>query len=178
MLEARAAHDPCLLCGEAHPLRVHGLPKRKVRLEEEKNSDVVVVVIYCSTARRRGTQYTLRVLPPFLLPRSPISLEAVLEYLSRHSECERIDFDEASELLGSLDVRTLRKHIENGWRMVAELRAVGALSASARPQEEAALQPTALLRTVYERGAWLWGPPEGRTASKSACPEQASHDTS
>jgi len=110
------------LCGEVHRLRIHALLVRKIRTREEQNTEILIVSIYCLLARKQGKQYTKRILPPFVIFRCVIILENVLRYVSKHSESERIDYEEASYLLGSYDDRTIRKHIETAWRMIREAK--------------------------------------------------------
>jgi hypothetical protein len=110
------------LCGGVHRLRIHVVVARKVRTEEERNTQILIVGIYCGRARRRGAPYTRRILPAFVIPRCTITLENVLHYVLEHPEEGKIDYDEASYLLGSYDSRTIRKHIEGAWGMLREAR--------------------------------------------------------
>ena len=109
---------PCPLCGEVHSLRIHALLGRKVRTEEERNTEILIVAIYCYRARRQGRQYTKRILPAFLIAECNILWTGVLLYVGSHREEQRIDYDEASQLLGSLDSRTIRRHIERAYRRI------------------------------------------------------------
>ena len=102
-------------------MRIHALLVRKVRTREEENTEILIVAIYCCRARRQGRQYTKRILPAFLIAECNILWTGVLLYVSGHREQERIDYDEASRLLGSLDSRTIRRHIEAGYRTIREV---------------------------------------------------------
>lgn len=110
------------MCGEVHRLRIHVVVARKIRTEEERNTAVLIAAIYCGRARRRGGQYTKRMLPSFVIPRCTITLENVLRYVLGHPEEGAIDYDEASYLLGSYDNRTIRKHIRCAWGMLRTAR--------------------------------------------------------
>ena len=112
---------PCLLCGERHGVRVHAVLVRKIRTEEERNTEILIVSIYCERAREAGRQYTKRILPVFVIPGCNITLENVLLYLRRHTEGEQIDYEEAAYLLGSYDNRTIRRHVEAARLMIAEV---------------------------------------------------------
>jgi hypothetical protein len=107
------------LCHEVHPLRIHAILIRKVRTEEEENTDILIVSIYCGLARKRGEQYTKRILPPFVIPHCNITLENVLLYVARHPRSQ-IDYDDAAHILGSYDARTIRKHIRLVRSMISE----------------------------------------------------------
>lgn len=113
---------PCALCGHRHRVRIHALLVRKIRTGEEENTEILIVSIYCDRARKRGRQYTKRIHPAFVIPRCTITLENVLRYVSKHTEGEMIDYDEASYLLGSYDSRTIRKHIQAAWRMLRKAK--------------------------------------------------------
>lgn len=103
-----------------HGLRIHARLGRKIRTDEEQNTEILIVSVYCGQARKEGRQYTKRILPVFVIPRCTITLENVLRYVSKHSEHEDIDYDEASYLLGSYDPRTIRRHIQSSWQMLRE----------------------------------------------------------
>ena len=137
---------PCVLCGERHEVRVHAVLGRKIRTEEERNTEILIVSIYCERARECGRQYTKRILPVFVIPGCNITLENVLLYLRRHAEGETIDYEEASYLFGSYDNRTIRRHIETAWLMIAEV----SRRASARPADlGVAAEPIVVIHMVY-----------------------------
>jgi hypothetical protein len=122
-------------------VRIHALLVRKIRTEEEKNSEILIVSIYCERARELGWQYTKRILPAFVIPWCNITLENVLRYVWQHPRGEEIDYEQASYLLGSYDNRTIGRHIETAWVMIGEakLRASERLAgggSSPRPKEE------------------------------------------
>jgi hypothetical protein len=127
-------------------VRIHAVLGRKIRTEEEKNTEILIVSIYCERARARGRQYTKRILPVFVIPGCNITLENVLLYLGRHAEGEAIDYEEASYLLGSYDNRTIRRHVEAAWVMIGEVEQ----RASARPASlRLAAEPIVVIHMMY-----------------------------
>ena len=109
---------PCLLCGEIHKLRVHATFVRKIRTEEEKNTDIIIISIYCIRAKEKGLQYTKRILPPFVIPECNIILEYVLKYIALYPDGS-INYEQAGFILGTYDNRTISRHIELARKMVA-----------------------------------------------------------
>ena len=107
----------CILCGEKHPLKIHAYVSRKVRSREEENIEIIIIVTYCKTAKERGDQYTKRLLPHFVVPECNINLENVLQYIVLHPDGS-VDFDEASQMLGTQDIRTIRKHITRAMEII------------------------------------------------------------
>ena len=107
----------CILCGERHPLKTHAYVSREVRSKEEENIEIIMIVAYCKTAKERGDQYTKRLLPHFVIPECNIDLENVLQYIVLHPDGS-IDFDEAVQMLGTQDIRTIRKHIASAMEIV------------------------------------------------------------
>ena len=99
------------MCGELHPLRVHGYPLRRVRDRDRQNNDTIrVVVIGCETARAAGNPYTMRLLPEFLVPGCVIRLDHLEEaYEERRAGGGN---DRLCAILGCLDDRTLRRHLK------------------------------------------------------------------
>lgn len=109
---------PCLLCGEIHKLRVHAKIVRKIRTGEEKNTEILIISIYCIRAKKRGLQYTKRILPPFVIPECNIILEYVLKYIALYPDGS-IDYEQAGFILGTYDNRTIDRHIELARKMIA-----------------------------------------------------------
>ena len=107
----------CILCGEKHPLKIHAYVSRGVRSREEENIEIIIVVTHCKTAKERGDQYTKRLLPHFVIPECNIDLENVLQYIVLHPDGS-VDFDEASQMLGTQDIRTIRKHIARAMEII------------------------------------------------------------
>ena len=101
---------------------------------------------YGCLPNRGKKKYTKRILPVFVIPGCNITLENVLLYLRRHAEGETIDYEEASYLFGSYDNRTIRRHIETAWLMIAEV----SRRASARPADlGVAAEPIVVIHMVY-----------------------------
>ena len=107
----------CILCGEKHPLQIHAYVTRGVRSREEENIEIIIIVTYCKKAKKRGDQYTKRLLPHFVIPECNIDLENVLQYIVLHPDGS-VDFDEAACMLGTQDIRTIRKHIACGMKII------------------------------------------------------------
>lgn len=107
----------CILCGGKHPLKIHAYVSRGVRSREEENIEIIIIVIHCRTAKERGDQYTKRLLPHFVIPECNIDLENVLQYIVLHPDGS-VDFDEASQMLGTQDIRTICKHITRGMKII------------------------------------------------------------
>lgn len=110
---------PCLLCGEIHKLRVHDILIRKIRTDEEENTEISIISIYCIRAKEKGLQYTKRILPPFVIPECNIILEYVLKYIARYPD-DLIDYEEAGFILGTYDNRTIDRHIQLARKMIAD----------------------------------------------------------
>jgi hypothetical protein len=112
---------PCSLCGVVHPGRIHDYVERKYRDREKRENTVIVVpVIVCSIAQDQGKQYTKRLLPDFLIPRSVIRLDYVLE--AARLPANEQSMERVCDLLGCIDPRTARS------RMRALTEAIGEVS--------------------------------------------------
>jgi hypothetical protein len=107
----------CILCGERHPLKIHAYVSRGVRSRNEENLEIIIIVIICKTANERGDQYTKRILPHFVIPECNIDLENILQYIVLHPDGS-VDIEEASQMLGTQDIRTIRKHISRAMKIV------------------------------------------------------------
>ena len=123
-----------MLCAEVHPVRLQEqrIP-RKVRSHEDGENEVIFIVsIRCEKAREDKRQYTKRILPAFVIPECNIRLDCVLSYLAR-CPTEQIDYNRASQMLGSGDGRTIDRHISMARQMVnkAGIECAQALAGSA-----------------------------------------------
>lgn len=114
---------PCCLCGEIHPLRIHAILIRKIRTEVETNTDINIISIYCIGAKKKGWQYTKRILPSFVIPECNITLDKVLRCIKKYP-AGRINYEEAGFILGTLDDRTIERHILMGRRMIEKSNVV------------------------------------------------------
>lgn len=81
------------------------------------------------TQTSKKSPYTRRILPPFLIPRSPFRCDDLLDYLSKNSSTSRIDVETACECLGCVDPRTARKHARNIGEAIKSATAAVALAA-------------------------------------------------
>jgi len=106
------------LCGEIHKLRVHAKLVRKIRTEEDKNTGILIISIYCIRAKKKGLQHTKRILPLFVIPECNIILEYVLKYIALYPDIS-IDYEQAGFILGTYDDRTISRHIELARKMIA-----------------------------------------------------------
>lgn len=108
----RSLTVPCSLCGAIHPGRIHGYVSRSYRVRERlENTRIVIPVIICSRARDQEKQYTKRLLPDFLVPRSVIRLDHLMEAGALAPE-ERSS-DRICEILGCIDSRTARRRLSD-----------------------------------------------------------------
>ena len=71
-------------------------------------------MIICHTAKSLGTQYTKRLLPPFMIPYCVICRETVMAYLRLYPD-GTIHSTIASRMMGTVDIRTIRRHVR--WSM-------------------------------------------------------------
>ena len=108
-----------MLCGEIHAVRIHTVLMRKIRNRDGENVDIQIFAILCQAAKERGSQYTKRILPRFLIPECNITLENVLEYVRSHPG-QKINYEQASLVLGAIDNRTIVRHLRLCRLMVAE----------------------------------------------------------
>jgi hypothetical protein len=98
-------------------LRVHAILIRKIRTDEEENTEISIISIYCIRAKKKKWQYTKRILPPFVISECNIILQYVWKCIALYPDGS-IHYEKAGEILGTLDDRTIRKHILLGWRMI------------------------------------------------------------
>ena len=109
---------PCPLCGEIHEVRIHAYFKRKIRNPDtRKNEEITIFAIFCKTAKKRGDQYTKRILPPFVTPECNIMLVYTLVYITDYPQ-ESINYAKAEIVLGAKDPRTVRKHLFEGRKVI------------------------------------------------------------
>jgi hypothetical protein len=71
---------------------------------------IPVVVVICAQAKDLGRQYTKRLLPDFLIPFARMRLDAVVEAGRRKESGSTLE--ECCRILGCIDLRTARKHLE------------------------------------------------------------------
>ena len=113
---------PCLLCGEIHKLHIHAKLARKVRsAETQLNITITIVAIICRKAKKSGKQYTKRILPPFVIPYCLIRRDYVWAYLSLYPAGGRLHAQIASEMLGTVDLRTMRWLIQQAREEITEV---------------------------------------------------------
>ena len=105
------------MCGEIHSLRIHTELIRKIRTDEEENTEISIFSIFCIRAKMKGWQYTKRILPTFVIPECNITLLSVWRYIGLYPDGS-INYEKAAVILGTLDDRTIGKHIITGWRII------------------------------------------------------------
>jgi len=111
---------PCPLCGDIHAVRIHAYLIRKIwKSEAQKDEQITIVAIVCLTAKKRGDQYTKRILPAFVIPECNVMLSNVMEYVAQQPQ-EEINYAKAQIILGARDRRTIRKHIRRGRQIMEE----------------------------------------------------------
>lgn len=93
-----------------HHFYIHDYVGRLVRNAiTGENDEIVICVIICHIAKRAGRQFTKRMLPPFVTPECNICLDNAIEMYRAMPE-GRIDYKKASELLGTVCIKTMRRH--------------------------------------------------------------------
>ncbi|NVM57197.1 MAG: hypothetical protein HWN51_03645, partial [Desulfobacterales bacterium] len=92
--------------------------KRKIRNSDSwENEEIIILAIFCQTAKDRGDQYTKRILPAFVTPECNIMLWNLMIYVARYPQ-EKINYAKAAMILGARDPRTIRKHILRGREVI------------------------------------------------------------
>jgi hypothetical protein len=98
----------CPLCGEHHELLFHSYPYRSSSgIDGERRQRVATIL--CVALRGTGQQYTKRILPEHLIPRSPLWSAGLVKLLEGGRDAGFTDA--ACATLGCIDPRTARKHI-------------------------------------------------------------------
>ena len=111
---------PCLLCGEIHEISIHAYLWRLVRDPASGlNLEIAIISIFCPIAKERGSQYTKRLLPPFVIPYCVICRESVMAYLREHPD-GAIHVAIASRLMGTVDGRTIRRHVRDAMGLIKD----------------------------------------------------------
>ena len=101
-------------------MRIHACLCRKIRKSDTwENEEITIFAIYCNTAKKRGDQYTKRILPAFVILECNIMLSNVMKYVMQCPQ-ERINYAKAQLILGAKDHRTIRKHILQGRQIIDE----------------------------------------------------------
>jgi hypothetical protein len=115
------------------------------------------VTIICRLLRGTGSPYTKRILPEYLIPRSPFFSEALVKLLEDERHREPGFIDAACAALGCVDARTARKHL--GFVRAAVQAKLPVLAelvvATPGPSEESAFppgtKPVTILRFLWTR---------------------------
>jgi hypothetical protein len=177
-LSDRYRDCPCLLCGAVHAVRVHAYLGRLVRCSDGENYEITIVSIICVEAKKQGRQYTKRMLPEFVIPECNIRLDLLLQAVAQCRRGGRLDYHEASIILGTVDDRTMRRHLK--WleriveRTVTELAVVLSQlpSFAELPQQRVGQSASAALPELVmelNRATVRMGGARGRTVQLIAC---------
>jgi len=120
ILTAFFSYAPCPLCGQIHEVRFHAYLARLIRSNEDgENKKITIAAIFCETAKARGNQYTKRILPPFVIPECNITLANVLECIRRYPD-GTFEYREVSKLLGTVSMRTIRRHLKQAQAFIEQ----------------------------------------------------------
>ncbi len=129
-----------------------------------------VVTILCRALIGTGRQWTKRILPEHLIPRSPLWSEKLVELLEGQQDADRGLADVACAALGCVDPRTARKHIRAlRAAAAAKLPALAELGAAAPgtgggPDFLPGTNPFVILRLLWDNSS---GPPRNAPAHSS-----------
>lgn len=89
----------------------HSYPLRRCVGSDGVLSHLRVATILCPASRATGRPGTKRILPEYLIPRSPFWSEALVRLFERERDRYPGFTEVACEALGCVDPRTARKHI-------------------------------------------------------------------
>jgi hypothetical protein len=144
----------CPLCGEHHEAVFHSYPGRKVRWDRGEHP------------------YSIRFLPPNVIPRSPLLIDKLLAVIGNALSPDEVDLEAACLALACVDLRTALKHVRYVFATatVAATLALRLASSLKTGGEDPAIPPgTGPLRTLGE-SAWprLVGALKSRFGSRIA----------
>lgn len=80
---------------------------------------ITIIVIFCHQAKDLGKQYTMRLLPPFVIPYCVICRETVHAYLRLYPNGP-IHSAIASQMMGTVDMRTIRRHLRRATQLISD----------------------------------------------------------
>jgi hypothetical protein len=80
---------------------------------------ITIIVIFCQQAKDLEKQYTMRMLPPFVIPYCVICRETVLAYLRLYPDGP-IHSAIASQMMGTVDMRTVRRHLRRATQLISD----------------------------------------------------------
>ena len=104
-------------------MRIHAWSERLVRCADGRNHRILILSCICEEARRRGKQYTKRMLPWFVIPECNIRLDLavnLLKLVERHPGTGmRLAYEHGAGVIGSVSERTIARHLEWVRRLVA-----------------------------------------------------------
>lgn len=99
-------------------MRIHAyLDRIIIKSDTYEREKIIILAIFCETAKQRGDQYTKRILPAFVTPECNIMLSNVMKYVEQCPQ-ERINYAKAQIILGTEDPRTIRKHVLQGREII------------------------------------------------------------
>ena len=116
-----------------HPPRIHGYPARKVRNPQSgENDQIRVISLWCETSRLKEKPYTVRILPDYLIPRSVIRLDLLLEAAAAPKG--NLTTDQLCLHLGCIDPRTVRRRLASLHDAISEVSLNLSYRRSATPE--------------------------------------------
>lgn len=107
--------NPCPLCHTYHPSKFYIFVKRTYRINPFETTTISVVRLICETAflaskkNGRKIQYTITVLPHFLVPHSILPVENIFESINAYLSYG-ISMEKAAFLMFCVNVLTFRLH--------------------------------------------------------------------
>ena len=84
-----------------------------------ENDTIRILQIICEVAKKEGKQYTMRLLPAFLIPHCVIRLDTTLQAYKIPEKGKAL-IEKAYELMGCIDERTVRRHLSGMKLAVSE----------------------------------------------------------
>lgn len=101
----------CPLCGKHHKIEFHSYPRRGTFDNAGKKTEIRVVTLICTALKGTENQYTMRILPPHLIPRSPFSSAGIVKLLREKWDTENTLIEKTCTELNCIDARTAKKHL-------------------------------------------------------------------
>lgn len=121
----------------------HSYPKRQIRDGERTHQNLRVVSVRCKQRQsRKEHPYTIRFLPPNVIPRSPLLMDRLVEVIGNASSPGKVDVEEACEALACIDLRTARKHLRYLFTIIPRISILaGRLAATLETSTSSELVP-------------------------------------
>lgn len=107
--------EPCFLCGKIHPPKFYVFTSRSFIKDNDKKN-ILVMRILCEPnfilrkEKKIKKQYTLTILPSFLIPFSRIPLDPIIKSIDKYITDPEVSMDDAVSLMGAENIKTFRLH--------------------------------------------------------------------